>query len=211
MLPTLGEERRATYSPFLPISPKTGRVLQVPTLERNVEAGTIVWRDPRGRRSFVTPVTGGHVKLQWKPDWAMRWTALGVDYEMSGKDLIDSSRSRPRSARRWAACRPKGFNYELFLDEKGQKISKSKGNGLTMEDWLRYGTPESLAYYMFQSPRSRPRSSISTSSPRRPTSISSSSTPTRSRSRPSSSTTPSGTSIRAGRRSTARRCRSACC
>ncbi|QYF87554.1 lysine--tRNA ligase [Brevundimonas sp. PAMC22021] len=153
MLPTLGEERRATYSPFLPISPITGHVLQVPTLERNVDTGTIVFDDPAGGRTEV-PVTGGHVKLQWKPDWAMRWTALDVDYEMSGKDLIESVRESSKVCRALGGVPPEGFNYELFLDIEGKKISKSKGNGLTMEDWLRYGTPESLSWYMFQSPKS---------------------------------------------------------
>ncbi|WP_292036016.1 MULTISPECIES: lysine--tRNA ligase [unclassified Brevundimonas] len=157
MLPTLGEERRATYSPFLPISPITGHVLQVPTLERNVERGTIVFVDPAksedGGRTEV-PVTGGHVKLQWKPDWAMRWTALDVDYEMSGKDLIESVRESGKICRALGGTSPEGFNYELFLDVEGKKISKSKGNGLTMDEWLRYGTPESLSWYMFQSPKS---------------------------------------------------------
>jgi lysyl-tRNA synthetase class 1 len=153
MLPTLGAERRETYSPFLPISPVTGHVLQVPTLERNVEKGTIVFDDPAGGRTEV-PVTGGHVKLQWKPDWAMRWTALDVDYEMSGKDLIESVRESSKVCRALGGVPPEGFNYELFLDVEGKKISKSKGNGLTMEEWLRYGTPESLSWYMFQSPKS---------------------------------------------------------
>ena len=153
MLPTLGEERRATYSPFLPISPITGHVLQVPTLERNVERGTIVFDDPAGGRTEV-PVTGGHVKLQWKPDWAMRWVALDVDYEMSGKDLIESVRESGKICRALGGVPPEGFNFELFLDIEGKKISKSKGNGLTMDEWLRYGTPESLSWYMFGSPKS---------------------------------------------------------
>ncbi len=153
MLPTLGPERRETYSPFLPISPVTGHVLQVPTLERNVEKGTIVFDDPAGGRTEV-PVTGGHVKLQWKPDWAMRWTALDVDYEMSGKDLIESVRESSKVCRALGGTPPEGFNYELFLDVEGKKISKSKNNGLTMDEWLRYGTPESLSWYMFQSPKS---------------------------------------------------------
>ncbi len=153
MLPTLGPDRRATYSPFLPVSPSTGRVLQIPTLERNVAKGTIVFEDEDGSRVEV-PVTGGHVKLQWKPDWAMRWTALDVDYEMSGKDLIDSVKVSSMVCRALGGTPPEGFNYELVLDEHGQKISKSKGNGLTMEQWLRYGAPESLSWYMFQSPKS---------------------------------------------------------
>src|ERR1700712_29815 len=131
MLPSLGEERRASYSPFLPVSPSTGRVLQVPTLERNVAKGTIVFEDEDGSKVEV-PVTGGHVKVQWKPDWAMRWTALSVDYEMSGKDLIDSVKLSNQICKILGGTPPEGFNYELFLDEDNQKISKTKGNGLTM-------------------------------------------------------------------------------
>ncbi len=156
MLPTLGDERRATYSPFLPISPKTGRVLQVPTLERNVEKGTIVFTDEDGTLTEV-PVTGGHVKLQWRPDWAARWTALEVDFEASGKDLVDSVRVSNKLAKVLGGTPPEAFHFELFMDENNQKISKSKGNGLTMEEWLRYGAPESLAYYMYQSPKSAKR------------------------------------------------------
>ena len=156
MLPTLGDERRATYSPFLPISPKTGRVLQVPTLERHLDRGTIVFADEDGTLTEI-PVTGGHVKLQWRPDWAARWTALEVDYEMSGKDLVDSVRVSNRVCKVLGGEPPDGFHYELFMDENNQKISKSKGNGLTMEDWLRYGAPESLSYYLFQSPKSAKR------------------------------------------------------
>jgi lysyl-tRNA synthetase class 1 len=156
MLPTLGEERRATYSPFLPISPKTGRVLQVPTLARNFERGTITFEDEDGTRTEA-PVTGGHVKVQWKPDWALRWTALGVDYEMSGKDLIDSVQQSSKICRVLGGEPPVGFNYELFLDEQGQKISKSKGNGLTIEEWLAYAPPESLAYYIYQKPKTAKR------------------------------------------------------
>ena len=153
MLPTLGPERRATYSPFLPISPISGRVLQVPTLERHPDRGTIVFEDEDGTR-VETPVTGGMVKLQWKPDWACRWAALGVDYEMAGKDLIESGKVSSRICSILGGAPPEGFNFELFLDENNQKISKSKGNGLTLEQWQRYGTPESLVYYLFQSPRS---------------------------------------------------------
>ncbi len=159
MLPTLGavnEERRESYSPFLPISPKTGKVLQVPTLERNVAKGTIVYREPDGETVEV-PVTGGNVKLQWKPDWAMRWAALGVDYEMYGKDLIPSAELGAKICRVLGWEPPVGFPYELFLDGEGQKISKSKGNGLTIEEWLRYASPESLSYFMFQKPRAAKR------------------------------------------------------
>ncbi len=156
ILPTLGAERRATYSPFLPVCPKTGRVLQVPVIERNVEAGTIVYEDEDGAKVEV-PVTGGHCKLQWKADWAMRWAALDVDYEMSGKDLIDSVRLSGKICRILGGTPPAGFTYELFLDENGEKISKSKGNGLSVEEWLRYAPPESLALFMFQKPKAAKR------------------------------------------------------
>ena len=156
MLPTLGEERRATYSPFLPISPKTGRVLQAPTVARDVDKGTITFPDEDGTLTEV-PVTGGHVKLQWRPDWAARWTALEVDFEASGKDLVDSVRVSNRIVKALGGEPPEAFHFELFMDENNQKISKSKGNGLTIEEWLRYGAPESLTYYMYQSPKSAKR------------------------------------------------------
>jgi lysyl-tRNA synthetase class 1 len=152
MLPTFREERAATYSPFLPVHPHTGIVMQVPLDSIDAAAGTISWRDPESGEAFVTPVTGGHCKLQWKPDWAMRWYALSVDYEMAGKDLIDSVKLSSAIVRALGGRPPEGFNYELFLDEKGQKISKSKGNGLTIEEWLTYASPESLAQFMFQKP-----------------------------------------------------------
>jgi len=156
MLPTLGEERQQTYSPFLPISPKSGKVLQVPIEEVRAEAGTIVFRDEDGSLTEV-PVTGGRCKLQWKPDWGMRWYALAVDYEMSGKDLIPSVKLAGQICRILGRPAPEGFNYELFLDEKGQKISKSKGNGLSVEEWLRYAPPESLSLFMHQKPRAAKR------------------------------------------------------
>jgi lysyl-tRNA synthetase, class I len=157
MLPSLREERASTYSPFLPIHPRTGLVMQAPVLERRPEIGAIRWRDPSTGEEFETPVTGGHCKLQWKPDWAMRWYALRVDYEMAGKDLIDSVKLSSRVARVLGADPPAGFNYELFLDETGQKISKTKGNGLTIEQWLAYASPESLALFMFQKPSAAKR------------------------------------------------------
>jgi lysyl-tRNA synthetase class 1 len=152
MLPTLGPERRATYSPFLPVSPKSGRVLQVPMVKVDADAGTVVYRDEDGS-TVETPVTGGNVKLQWKADWAGRWFALGVDYEMYGKDLIPSAELSAKIVKILGAAPPEGFNYELFLDHEGKKISKSKGNGLSVEEWLRYASPESLSLYMHQQPR----------------------------------------------------------
>ena len=157
MLPSLREERAATYSPFLPVHPDTGIVMQVSLDAMDVKAGTICWTDPDTGKRFETPVTGGHVKLQWKPDWAMRWYALDVDYEMAGKDLIDSVKLSGNIVRALGGVAPEGFNYELFLDEKGQKISKSKGNGLTIDDWLTYASPESLALFMYQKPREAKR------------------------------------------------------
>ncbi|MCR4282154.1 MAG: lysine--tRNA ligase, partial [Bauldia sp.] len=153
MLPSLGEERQQSYSPFLPVSPSTGAVLQVPIVERKVDAGSIVFRDPANEKLTEVPVTGGKVKCQWKADWALRWAALGIDYEMSGKDLIDSVKLSARICKVLGGDPPEGFNYELFLDENGQKISKSKGNGLTIDEWLTYASPESLSLYMFHKPK----------------------------------------------------------
>ena len=157
ILPTLGPERRATYSPFLPVCQRTGKVLQVPMIERDPKAGTVVYADPETGEHVETPVTGGKVKCQWKADWALRWAALGVDYEMSGKDLIDSVTLSSKICRVLKEKPPEGFNYELFLDENGQKISKSKGNGLTIEEWLAYAPPESLSLYMYQKPKTAKR------------------------------------------------------
>lgn len=154
ILPTLGPDRCATYSPFLPVCPRTGRVLQVPMVERDVAKGTVTYIDPETGEKVETPVTGGRVKCQWKADWAMRWTALGVDYEMAGKDLIDSVTLSSKICKALGGVPPEGFNYELFLDERGEKISKSKGNGLTIDDWLTYASPESLSLFMFQKPKS---------------------------------------------------------
>ena len=160
MLPSLRHERAQTYAPFLPIHPETGLVMQVAIDERDPDAGTIVWRDPDSGKRYETPVTGGRAKLQWKPDWAMRWVALGVDYEMAGKDLIDSVKLAAQICRALDARPPEGFNYELFLDENGQKISKSRGNGLTIDEWLTYAPSESLSLYMFQKPRTAKRLSF---------------------------------------------------
>src|SRR5215207_6121975 len=157
MLPSLREERTQTYSPFLPIDEKTGVVLQVPVTGHDHEAGTITYEDPDTKQPVTTPVTGGRCKLQWKPDWAMRWIALGVDYEMAGKDLIDSVKLSSEICKALGGMPPEGFNYELFLDEKGQKISKSKGNGLTIDEWLRYASPESLSLFMYREPKSAKR------------------------------------------------------
>jgi lysyl-tRNA synthetase, class I len=152
MLPTLREERRQTYSPVLPISPSSGRVLQVPVEVADAEAGTIRFTDEDGA-AIEQSALGGMAKLQWKVDWAARWVALGVDYEMAGKDLIDSVVQSGKIARVLGGRPPEGFNYEMFLDEKGEKISKSKGNGLSLEEWLRYGSEESLAFYIYREPK----------------------------------------------------------
>src|SRR5271163_827686 len=157
MLPSLREERAASYSPFLPICPRSGVVLQVPITAHDVKSGTISYDDPETKERVTLPVTGGHCKLQWKPDWAMRWFALGVDYEMAGKDLIDSVKLSGKICSALSGTPPEGFNYELFLDENGQKISKSRGNGLTIDEWLRYASPESLSLFMYREPKSAKR------------------------------------------------------
>ncbi len=156
MLPTLGEERQQTYSPFLPVSPKSGHVLYVPMKATNPEEGTITFDDEDGEETTL-PVTGGHVKMQWKPDMGMRWAALQVDYEMYGKDHLVSGKLYSAICRILGETPPEQFSYELFLDEKGEKISKSKGNGLSIEEWLTYAPPESLSLYMYQSPKKAKR------------------------------------------------------
>ncbi|MBO0904194.1 lysine--tRNA ligase [Jiella sonneratiae] len=152
MLPTLGPERQATYSPFLPISPTSGRVLYVPMKAVDAEAGTVTFADEDGT-DVTLPVTGGRVKLQWKPDFGMRWAALGVDFEMFGKDHQTNAPIYDRICEILGGRPPEHFVYELFLDQNGEKISKSKGNGITIDEWLAYASPESLALYMFQKPR----------------------------------------------------------
>jgi lysyl-tRNA synthetase, class I len=153
MLPTLGEERRKTYSPVLPISAVTGKVLQVPVEVTDAEAGLVRYVEPETGEAVEQSILSGGAKLQWKVDWALRWVALGVDYEMAGKDLIDSVTQSGKIARVLGGRPPEGFNYELFLDENGEKISKSKGNGVTIDEWLTYAPEESLAFYIYREPR----------------------------------------------------------
>jgi lysyl-tRNA synthetase class 1 len=153
VLPLLGPERAATYSPFMPLSPRSGKVLQVPILETHPEKGTIVFEDEDGARTEV-PVTGGRVKAQWRADWALRWYAFDVDYEMAGEDLQTAAEVAGKITALMGGKKPAGFHYKLFLDEHNQKISKSKGNGITIDEWLRYAPNESLAYYIYQRPTS---------------------------------------------------------
>lgn len=152
MLPTLGADRQKTYSPFLPISPKTGNVLYVPMKSVDAAAGTITFDDEDGEE-VTMKVTGGNCKLQWKPDFGMRWSALDVDFEMYGKDHLVNGKIYSRICNALDGKAPVQFNYELFLDEKGEKISKSKGNGISIEEWLNYASPESLQNYMFAKPQ----------------------------------------------------------
>jgi lysyl-tRNA synthetase class 1 len=157
ILPTLGEERRQSYSPFLPICPDMGKVLMVAIEPVDAAAGVVAYTHPESGARIETNVTGGACKLQWKADWAMRWAALEVDYEMAGKDLSESVKLSSRITNALGHTPPEGFSYELFLDENGEKISKSKGNGLTIEEWLTYAPQESLSLYMFQAPRKAKR------------------------------------------------------
>ena len=156
VLPTIGPERRSTYSPILPISQKTGKVLQVPIKIEDEEKGEISFNDEDGE-NYKTTVLKGNCKLQWKVDWAMRWDALDVDYELYGKDLVDSIRSTTKICKLLCKSPPLGFNYELFLDEKGEKISKKKGNGITIEEWIKYGPSESLLLFMYYTPKKAKR------------------------------------------------------
>jgi len=151
VMPTLGKERQKTYSPFLPICPDTGVVLEIPVLEINKDKFKIIF-DNNGKKLEVS-ILNGDCKLQWKVDWAMRWYALDVDFEMYGKDLIESAILSSKIIRILGKNNPSGFAYELFLDEKGEKISKSKGNGITIDQWLEYASPESLSLFMYQNPK----------------------------------------------------------
>ncbi|WP_250295010.1 lysine--tRNA ligase [Wolbachia endosymbiont of Oedothorax gibbosus] len=156
MLPSFREERQQTYSPFLPICPKTSQVLQVSVIETNTDKGTITYEDPNGEKIEV-PVTKGKCKLQWKPDWGMRWAAFGVNYEAHGKDLTPSAVLSSQICEILGEKPPLLFCYEFFLDKEGKKISKSKGNGISIEEWLTYAPTESLALYIFQSPKKAKR------------------------------------------------------
>ena len=151
ILPTLRQERRKTYCPFLPICPETGKVLEIPMIEMNKEKSIIVF-DNNGKKLEIN-ILNGNSKLQWKVDWAMRWFTFDVDFEMYGKDLIESAILSSKICQTLGKKPPNGFAYELFLDEKGEKISKSKGNGITIDDWLKYASPESLSMYMYQNPK----------------------------------------------------------
>ncbi len=151
ILPTLGKERQKTYSPFLPICPETGHVLEIPVKEMDTRKSKIIF-DNNGKK-LETSILDGNCKLQWKVDWAMRWYALDVDFEMYGKDLIESAILSTKIIKTLGKTNPSGFAYELFLDEKGEKISKSKGNGITIDQWLEYASPESLSLYMYQNPK----------------------------------------------------------
>ena len=156
MLPTLGEERQQTYSPFMPLCPKTGKVLQAKIVNVDATTKTITYVNEDGEEA-VTKVTDGKCKLQWKPDWGMRWAAFDVNYEMHGKDLTPSVAVSSRISKVIGNKNPLTFVYEMFLDDKGEKISKSKGNGISIDEWLTYGTEESLALYMFNSPQKAKR------------------------------------------------------
>jgi len=151
ILPTLGKERQQTYCPFLPICPDTGHVLEIPVIEIDKKNSKIIF-DNKNKKLEVS-ILDGNCKLQWKVDWAMRWYALDVDFEMYGKDLIESAILSTKIIKLIGKKNPSGFAYELFLDEKGEKISKSKGNGITIDQWLKYAAPESLSLYMYQNPK----------------------------------------------------------
>ena len=151
ILPTLGKERQKTYSPFLPICPDTGHVLEIPIKEINKKDSKIIFNN--NGKDLEKSILDGNCKLQWKVDWAMRWYALDVDFEMYGKDLIESAILSTKIIKLIGKTNPSGFAYELFLDEKGEKISKSKGNGITIDQWLEYASPESLSLYMYQNPK----------------------------------------------------------
>jgi lysyl-tRNA synthetase class 1 len=156
MLKSLREERQQTYSIFLPLHPETGRVLYVPIKHVDAKDGTVTFDDETGRE-WTVPVTGGQCKLQWKPDFGARWAALGVDFEMYGKDHSTNTPIYDAICEILGAPAPEHFTYELFLDENGQKISKSSGNGISIDEWLSYAATESLSYFMYQKPKTAKR------------------------------------------------------
>ena len=151
IIPTLGKERQKTYSPFLPICNETGKVLEIPILEINKKKSSLIFEN--NGKKLEASIFDGNCKLQWKVDWAMRWYTLDVDFEMYGKDLIESAILSTKIIKLMGKNNPSGFAYELFLDDKGEKISKSKGNGVTIEEWLNYASPESLSLFMYQNPK----------------------------------------------------------
>ena len=156
MLKSLREERQQTYSIFLPIHPESGRVMYVPMKNVDAVAGTITF-DTEDGEEMTLPVTGGNVKLQWKPDFGARWAALDVDFEMYGKDHSTNTPIYDRICEILGGKKPEHFTYELFLDADGHKISKSSGNGLTIDEWLTYASAESLSYFMYQKPKTAKR------------------------------------------------------
>jgi lysyl-tRNA synthetase class 1 len=156
MLASLREERQKTYSIFLPIHPETGRVLYVPMKSVDAQNGTITFDTEEGAE-MTLPVTGGNVKLQWKPDFGARWAALGVDFEMYGKDHSTNTPIYDKICRILGHPAPEHFSYELFLDENGQKISKTSGNGVSIDEWLSYASTESLSYFMYLKPKTAKR------------------------------------------------------
>ncbi|MBD0866403.1 MAG: lysine--tRNA ligase [Rhodobacteraceae bacterium] len=156
MLNSLREERQQSYSIFLPLHPESRRVMYVPMNNVDARKGTVTFKDETGRE-WTVPVTGGHVKLQWKPDFGARWAALGVDFEMYGKEHATNEKIYDAVCRTLGARPPNHFHYELFLDDQGQKISKSSGNGVSIDQWLTYAATESLSYFMYQKPKTAKR------------------------------------------------------
>lgn len=147
----LREERFSTYSPFLPISPVTGKILQVAMTKYTPSTITFQAED---KQEYTTPVVDGYCKLQWKPDLGMRWYALGVDYEIYGKDLESSVEIASKICQLLGNPAPLGFQYEHFLAPDGSRVSKSKGNeSVTVQAWLNYTPKGTLEHFIFQNPR----------------------------------------------------------
>ncbi len=159
IVPTLRKPSREDWSPFFPVCENCGKVNNTRVTDTHPEDGTISYvcdQSFRGSQACghesTVPVTDGHVKVGWKVDWALRWYVLGVDYEMYGKDLIDSAALSAEIVRVLGGEPPAGMFYEMFLDENGAKISKSKGTGLSIDEWMQYGPLESLSWFIFKRP-----------------------------------------------------------
>ncbi len=156
MLPTLGDDRKKTYSPFMPIDPESGKVIDKGVIGIDKDSSSVIYEDENGDEKEIK-VTGGNCKLQWKIDFGARWKSLDVNYEIYGKDHQPNERIYRSVCKILGGIPPVNYVYEMFLSDTGEKISKSKGNGISVEDWLKYAPSESMSLFMYQKPKTAKR------------------------------------------------------